>query len=259
MLTSEGGELVSYVYVNSTSSNLGGTVAALQRAVGREVTLPLGYTVGWSGQYESLLRAEQRLRTVVPAALVIIFALIWSVFRRAAEAALIMLTLPFAMVGGIWLVWLLGQPVSVATMIGFIALAGLAAELGVIMLLYMRHAWERRVAAGDIGETALNEAIHDGAVLRVRPIAMTVAVVLAGLLPIMFGRGAGSEVMRSIAAPMVGGMISAPLLSMLVIPVVYRMIERRRLRAGRPLGAEPATLKTARNAAEAARFHPRGT
>ncbi|HUX74220.1 MAG TPA: CusA/CzcA family heavy metal efflux RND transporter [Steroidobacteraceae bacterium] len=245
MLTSEGGELVSYVYIGSSSGNLGGTVAALQRAVGRELALPLGYTVGWSGEYQSLLRAEQRLRSVVPAALAIIFLLIWSVFRRVAEAALIMLTLPFALIGGIWLVWLLGQQVSVATLIGFVALAGLSAELGVIMLLYLRHAWERRVAAGDLGEIALHEAVRDGATLRVRPIAMTVAVVLAGLLPIMLGHGAGSEVMRSIAAPMVGGMITAPLLSMLVIPVVYRLIERRRLHAGRPLGAQAATAQSA--------------
>ncbi|MHB1272629.1 MAG: efflux RND transporter permease subunit [Rhodanobacter sp.] len=230
MLTSEGGQLVSYVYVNSTSSNLGGTVNALQRAVARQLKLPLGYTVGWSGQYESLQRAEQRLRTVVPAALVIIFLLIWSVFRHAAEAALVMLALPFAMIGGVWMVWLLGHPVSVATMIGFIALAGLSAEFGVIMLLYLRHAWERRVAAGESSEESLNEAIREGAVQRVRPKAMTVAVILAGLLPIMFGHGAGSEVMRSIAAPMVGGMITAPLLSMLVIPVVFRLVERRRLR-----------------------------
>ncbi len=247
MLTSEGGELVSYVYVNSTSSNLGGTVAALQRAVARAVALPPGYTVAWSGQYESLQRAERRLRIVVPAALAIIFALIWSVFRRAAEAALIMLTLPFALIGGIWLVWLLGHPVSVATLIGFIALAGLSAEFGVIMLLYLRHAWERRVAAGDISETALDAAIREGAVLRVRPKAMTVAVILAGLFPIMLGSGAGSEVMRSIATPMVGGMITAPLLSMLVIPVVFRLLERRRLRAGRLPGAEAALPAMARD------------
>ncbi|MFA6230463.1 MAG: CusA/CzcA family heavy metal efflux RND transporter [Rhodanobacter sp.] len=237
MLTSEGGELVSYVYVNSSSGNLGGTVNALQRAVARHLKLPLGYTVGWSGQYESLQRAEQRLRTVVPAALLIIFLLIWSVFRRAAEATLVMLALPFAMIGGVWMVWLLGHPVSVATMIGFIALAGLSAEFGVIMLLYLRHAWERRVAAGEISEESLNEAIREGAVQRVRPKAMTVAVILAGLLPIMFGHGAGSEVMRSIAAPMVGGMITAPLLSMLVIPVMFRLVERQRLR-GRAKAAD---------------------
>ena len=238
MLTSENGDLVSYVYVDSTDSNLGGVVTRLQQAVAREVALPTGYTVGWSGQYESLQRAEQRLKTVVPATLAIIFILLWSIFRRAAEAALIMLTLPFALVGGIWLVWLQGQPVSVATMIGFIALAGLSSEFGVIMLLYLRTAWQHRVTAGNADPAALDDAIREGAVMRVRPKAMTVAVIVAGLLPIMFGSGAGSEVMRSIAAPMVGGMVTAPLFSMLVIPVVYRILERYRLRAGRPLGVE---------------------
>ena len=250
MLTSEDGELISYVYVNSTSSNLGGVVARLQRAVAREVTLPAGYTVSWSGQYAFMQRAAARLKMVVPAALVIIFLLIWSVFRRVAEALLIMLTLPFALVGGIWLVWLMDTPVSVATMIGFIALAGVSSELGVVMLLYLRHAWERRVARGAVDDKALDEAIHEGAVLRVRPIAMTVTVILAGLFPIMLGHAAGSEVMRSIAAPMIGGMITAPLLSMLVIPAGYRMLERRRLRAGRPLGADPAAASMRASPAE---------
>ena len=239
MLSSENGELVSYVYVDSTTGNLGGVVARLQRTVAREVSLPPGYTIGWSGQYEFMQRAAERLRTVVPAALLIIFLLIWSVFRRVPEALLIMLSLPFALVGGVWLVWLLGHPVSVATMIGFVALAGVAAEFGVVMLIYLRQAWERRVTAGPVDEASLDEAVREGAVLRVRPKAMTVAVILAGLFPIMFGHGAGSEVMRSIAAPMVGGMITAPLLSMLVIPTGYRLLERRRLRAGRPLGTEP--------------------
>ena len=239
MLTSENGDLVSYVYVDSPSGNLGGVVTRLQQAVASQVQLPPGYTVGWSGQYEFLQRAEARLKTVVPAALAIIFILLWSVFRRAAEAALIMLTVPFALVGGVWLVWLQGQSVSVATMIGFIALAGVSSEFGVIMLLYLRTAWQQRVAAGTADFDTLDAAIREGAVLRVRPKAMTVAVILAGLLPIMLGHGAGSEVMRSIATPMVGGMITAPLLSMFVIPVLYRALERYRLRAGRPLGAEP--------------------
>ncbi len=235
MLTSEDGELVSYVYVDSATGNLGGVVARLERAVAREVTLPPGYTVGWSGQYEFMQRTVKRLETVVPAALVIIFLLIWMVFRRVAEALLIMLTLPFALVGGLWLVWWLHHPVSVATMIGFVALAGVSTEFGVVMLLYLRQAWEHRVAAGPVDTAALDEAIRDGAVLRVRPKAMTVAVILAGLLPIMFGHGAGSEVMRSIAAPMVGGMVTAPFLSMLVIPAGFRLLERRRLRAGPPV------------------------
>lgn len=231
MLTSENGELVSYVYVDSASHDLARVVARLQSAVSQKVALPPGYTVGWSGQYAFLQRAEQRLNIVVPAVLVIIFILLWSVFRHTAEALLIMLTLPFALVGGVWLVWLLGQPVSVATMIGFIALAGVSSEFGVIMLLYLRQAWQRQIDAGHKDFDALDAAIREGAVLRVRPKAMTVAVILAGLLPIMFGHGAGSEVMRSIATPMVGGMMTAPLLSMLVIPVAYRMLERFRLRA----------------------------
>lgn len=230
MLTSENGSLVSYVYVDSSHNDLSNVVAHLQQAVAQHVTLPQGYTVNWSGQYEFLQQAKQRLETVLPAVLLIIFILLWSVFRQVAEAALIMLTIPFALVGGIWLVWLQGQPVSVATMIGFIALAGVSAEFGVIMLLYLRTAWQQQQAAGHFNAEALDIAVREGAVLRVRPKAMTVSVIMAGLLPIMVGRGAGSEVMRSIATPMVGGMITAPLLSMFVIPVLYRALERYRLR-----------------------------
>jgi len=193
--------------------------------------MPPGYAVGWSGQYEYLKRASERLRVVVPATLVIIFGLIYFVFRRASEALIIMLSLPFALTGGLWLVWLLGHNVSVATLIGFIALAGVAAEFGIIMLLYLRHAWEKQLALNpQSGEAELDAAIRQGAVQRVRPKAMTVAVILAGLLPILIGGGAGAEVMQRIAAPMVGGMISAPLLSMLVIPAAYRLLRRRQLR-----------------------------
>ena len=205
--------------------------ADLQRAVAGQVTLPAGYAVDWSGQYEYLTRAAARLRLVVPIVLAIIFGLIWLVFRRVSEAALIMLSLPFALIGGLWLVWLLGHAVSVATLIGFIALAGVAAEFGIIMLLYLRQAWERQLAANPAsGEAELDEAIRQGAVQRVRPKAMTVAVILAGLFPILIGGGAGAEVMQRIAAPMVGGMITAPLLSMLVIPAVYRLLCRRELK-----------------------------
>jgi Cu(I)/Ag(I) efflux system membrane protein CusA/SilA len=230
MLKSENGQLVSYVYVDVADRDLGSVVADLQAAVSKQVTLPAGYSVGWSGQFEFLQRALQRLQIVVPATLAIIFVLIFLVFRNAAEAALIMLSLPFAVVGGIWLIWVLGHDVSVATLIGFIALAGVAAEFGIVMLLYLRHAWERQLAINpDAGEDALDTAIREGAVLRVRPKAMTVAVILAGLLPILLGSGAGSEVMQRIAAPMVGGMLTAPLLSMLVIPAAYRLLWRRRL------------------------------
>jgi Cu(I)/Ag(I) efflux system membrane protein CusA/SilA len=230
MLKSDYGRLVTYVYVDVAGRDLGSVVADLQAAVAKDVKLPAGYAIAWSGQYEYLARATARLRWVVPATLVIIFGLIFLVFRRASEAGLIMLSLPFALVGGLWLIWLMGHAVSVATLIGFIALAGVAAEFGIIMLLYLRHAWERHLAANpDAGLDELDAAIREGAVQRVRPKAMTVAVILAGLLPILLGGGAGAEVMQRIAAPMVGGMLSAPLLSMLVIPAAYRLLQQRHL------------------------------
>jgi copper/silver efflux system protein len=230
MLKSDNGRLVNYVYVDASGRDLGSVVSGLQAAVAEGVRLPAGYAVGWSGQYEFLQRALERLRWVIPATLAIIFVLIFVVFRHVGEAAIIMLTLPLALVGGVWLIWILGHAVSIASVIGFIALGGVAAEFGIIMLLYLRQAWERRLAAdADAGLAALDDAIREGAVLRVRPKAMTVAVILAGLFPILVGAGAGSEVMQRIAAPMVGGMITAPLLSMLVIPAAYRMLRRHEL------------------------------
>lgn len=230
MLRSDNARLTNYVYVDVAGRDLGSVVADLQRVVAKQVPMPAGYAVGWSGQYEYLKRATERLRVVVPATLVIIFGLIYLVFRRASEAIIIMLSLPLALVGGLWLIWAMGHAVSVATLIGFIALAGVAAEFGIIMLLYLRHAWERQIAANPhSGPVDLDAAIREGAVQRVRPKAMTVAVILAGLFPILIGGGAGSEVMQRIAAPMVGGMLSAPLLSMLVIPAAYRLLQRRRL------------------------------
>ena len=164
----------------------------------------------------------------MPFTLLIVFVLLYLAFKRFDEAALIMAALPFALIGGIWLLYLLDYNMSVAAAVGFIALAGVTAEFGVIMLLYLKQAWEARVAAGKTGEADLLEAIRDGAVLRVRPKAMTVAVIIAGLLPIMWGEGTGSEVMQRIAAPMVGGMITAPLLSMFVIPAAYLLMRRPR-------------------------------
>ena len=172
-----------------------------------------------------------RLKVVVPATLVIIFVLLYLTFRRVAEAVLIMATLPFALVGGFWLMYLLGYNMSIASAVGFIALAGVAAEFGVVMLLYLSHAWEARLARGEPASVAtLDAAIEEGAVQRVRPKAMTVAVILAGLIPIMLSHGTGAEVMQRIAAPMIGGMITAPLLSMLVIPAAYLLLRRPRAR-----------------------------
>jgi Cu(I)/Ag(I) efflux system membrane protein CusA/SilA len=230
MLKSDNGRLVTYVYVDVAGRDLGSVVEDLQAAVAKDVQLPAGYAVAWSGQYEYLARATARLRWVVPMTIAIIFGLIFLVFRRASEAALIMLSLPMALVGGLWLIWAMGHAVSVATLIGFIALAGVAAEFGIIMLLYLRHAWERQLERDPhAGLDALDAAIREGAVQRVRPKAMTVAVVLAGLLPILLGGGVGAEVMQRIAAPMVGGMLSAPLLSMLVIPAAFRLLQQREL------------------------------
>ena len=242
MLRSENARLSNYLYVDVAGRDLGSVVADLQRAVAQQVPMPAGYAVGWSGQYEYLKRASERLRVVVPATLAIIFGLIYFVFRRAPEAGIIMLSLPLSLVGGLWLIWALGHAVSVATLIGFIALAGVAAEFGIIMLLYLRHAWERHLAANpDAGEAELDAAIREGAVQRERPKAMTVAVILAGLFPILVGGGAGSEVMQRIAAPMVGGMLSAPLLSMVVIPAAYRLLQRYRLRRARKSRDRPPT------------------
>ena len=242
MLRSDNGRLVGYVYVDVAGRDLGSVVEDLQRAVAAQVTLPPGYGIAWSGQYEYLQRALARLQWVIPAALAIIVLVIWLVFRRFGEVAIILLSLPLALVGGLWLIWTLGHAVSIATMIGFIALGGVAAEFGVIMLLYLRHAWERRLAAGEPASLdTLEAAIREGAVQRVRPKAMTVAVILAGLFPLFIGSGAGSEVMQRIAAPMLGGMVTAPLLSMLVIPAAYRLLRGRALSRTSPATSPAGT------------------
>jgi Cu(I)/Ag(I) efflux system membrane protein CusA/SilA len=232
MLRSENARLSGWVYVDIRGRDLSSAVKDMQQAVANQVKLPPGYSLSWSGQFEYLERASAKLKVVVPATLLIIFVLLYMTFGRFDEAALIMATLPFALAGGIWLLWLLGHNLSVASGVGFIALAGVSAEFGVIMLLYLKQAWEARVAKGNVSEADLLDAIREGAVLRVRPKAMTVAVIIAGLIPIMIGSGTGSEVMQRIAAPMVGGMITAPLLSMFVVPAVYLLMRRRALRRG---------------------------
>jgi Cu(I)/Ag(I) efflux system membrane protein CusA/SilA len=234
-LRSENARLNGWVYVDISGRDLGRYVASAQKLVSQRVNLPPGYTITWSGQFEYLERAAKKLQLVVPFTLVIIFILLYLTFRSFASAALIMGTLPFALVGGFWLLFLLGYNLSIASAIGFIALAGVAAEFGVIMLIYLDHAIAKRRKAGEFNTLAdLIAAIEEGAVLRVRPKAMTVAVIIAGLFPIMFGGGTGSEVMRRIAAPMVGGMITAPMLSMLVLPAAYLLIHRRSLAKATP-------------------------
>jgi Cu(I)/Ag(I) efflux system membrane protein CusA/SilA len=225
MLRSENGRLSGWVYIDLRGRDLTSAVRDMQRAVAREVRLPPGYSLSWSGQFEYQQRAAARLRIVVPATLLIIFVLLYLTFRHFRDALIIMATLPFALVGGFWLMYVLGYNMSVASAVGFIALGGVAAEIGVVMLVYLNHAASSRQSRGALrSDQDLVEAIIEGAALRVRPIAMTVAVIIAGLVPVMWGTGTGSEIMRRIAAPMVGGMITAPLLSMLVIPAAYRLL-----------------------------------
>jgi len=228
MLRSENARLAGWVYVDVRGRDIASVVADLRAAISADVALPPGMSMSYSGQFEFLERANERLKLVVPATLLIIFVLLYLTFSRLDEAVLIMLTLPFALTGGVWFLYLMGFNLSVATGVGFIALAGVAAEFGVIMLLYLKNAWAERQRDGLHDEAALCDAIREGAVQRVRPKAMTVAVIVAGLLPILLGAGTGSEVMSRIAAPMVGGMLSAPLLSLFVIPAVYRLMRKPR-------------------------------
>jgi Cu(I)/Ag(I) efflux system membrane protein CusA/SilA len=230
MLRSENARLSGWVYVDLRGRDLQSAVAEMKEKVARSVSLPAGYSLSWSGQFEYLERAQAKLTVVVPFTLLVIFVLLFLTFRRIDEALIIMAALPFALIGGFWYVYLLGHDVSIATVVGFIALAGVAAEFGVVMLIYLKHAWDDRLAAGQPATPELlDAAIREGAVLRVRPKAMTVSVIVAGLLPIMWSHGTGSEVMQRIAAPMIGGMITAPLLSLLVIPAAYRILRRREL------------------------------
>jgi Cu(I)/Ag(I) efflux system membrane protein CusA/SilA len=230
MLKSENARLNGWTFVDIRGVDLGSYVRNAQEAVSKEVDLPPGYSITFSGQYEYMLRAQKKLAQVVPLTLIIIFVLLYLSFRRVGEAVLVMLSLPFSLVGGFWFIWLLGYELSVAVAVGFIALAGVAAEFGVIMLIYLDNALKLYREEDRLNSEAdLKLAIEEGAVLRVRPKAMTVAVIITGLLPIMLSVGTGSEVMQRIAAPMVGGMITAPLLSLFVVPAIYLLWKRRQL------------------------------
>lgn len=233
-IRTENALLSAYIYVDTRDADLGAYVQAAQEAVARDVTFPPGYYATWSGQYEYMQRAIAKMKVVVPLTLAIIFLLLYLNFRRVAESLIVMLSVPFALVGGVWLLWALDYNLSVAVAVGFIALAGVAAETGVIMLIYLDHALDlrasarasrgERLTAGDV-----TDAIVEGAVERVRPKMMTVVAIMAGLLPIMWSTGTGSEVMRRIAAPMVGGMVSSTVLTLVVIPVVYALLKQRGL------------------------------
>jgi copper/silver efflux system protein len=230
-IRTENALLSAYIFVDIRDRDIGSYVAEAQRVVTERVKFTPGYYATWSGQFEYMERAAAKLKLVVPLTLLVIFLLLYLNFGRLTETLIVMLSVPFALVGGVWLMWWLGYNFSVAVAVGFIALAGVAAQTGVVMLIYLDHAWEalkkKRADEGitpDIGD--LYEAIMEGAVERVRPKMMTVMAIMAGLLPIMWGSGTGSEVMRRIAAPMVGGMISSTVLTLAVIPAIYALVKQ---------------------------------
>jgi Cu(I)/Ag(I) efflux system membrane protein CusA/SilA len=247
-IRTENALLSAYIFVDIRDRDIGGYVNDAQRAVREQVKFPPGYYATWSGQFEYMERAKERLAVVVPLTLLIVFVLLYLNFRRLTETLIVMLSVPFALVGGVWLMYLLGYNLSVAVAVGFIALVGVAAETGVVMLIYLDHALEaakvrRRVAGERLTREDLYDAVMQGAVLRVRPLMMTVFAITAGLLPIMWGTGTGSEVMRRIAAPMVGGMISATILTLVVIPAIYGVVKEfaiRRGEAGKPQSSPDA-------------------
>jgi len=236
-IRTENALLSAYIYVDIRDRDIGSYVADAKKAVAEQVKFPPGYYVTWSGQFEYMERAIEKMKIVIPVTLLIIFLLLYLNFKRLTETLIVMLSVPFALVGGVWLMWLLGYNLSVAVAVGFIALAGVAAETGVIMLIYLDHAWEelkakRRTENQEPTLHDLYEAIMEGAVERVRPKMMTVVAIMAGLLPIMWGTGTGSEVMSRIAAPMVGGMISSTVLTLAVIPAIYALVKQWRMKRG---------------------------
>jgi Cu(I)/Ag(I) efflux system membrane protein CusA/SilA len=233
-IRTENALLSAYIYVDIRDRDIGGYVRDAQKAVQEQVKFPPGYYVTWSGQFEYMERAIQKMKIVIPLTLLIIFLLLYLNFRRITETLIVMLSVPFALVGGVWLMWLLGYNMSVAVAVGFIALAGVAAETGVVMLIYLDQAWhklktQREAEGGQLSLPDLYAAVMEGAVERVRPKMMTVVAIMAGLLPIMWSSGTGSEVMRRIAAPMVGGMVSSTVLTLLVIPAIYALVKERAL------------------------------
>jgi len=252
-IRTENAQLAAYIYVDMHERDVGSYVRDAARAVQREVQLPSGYRIAWSGQFEYMEHARARLQLVVPATLALIFLLLYLNFGRLAETLIVLLSVPFALVGGIWLMWWLGYNVSVAVVVGFIALAGVAAETGVIMLIYLDHALiaicaRRATEGGSLTRSDLRTAVIAGAVERVRPKMMTVTAIMAGLVPILWSEGTGSEVMRRIAAPMVGGMVSSTVLTLLVIPALYAVVKgwplphesQAELSVKRPARAHPA-------------------
>jgi len=232
LIKSEDAYLNNIVYVDVLGRDIGGYVNDAKRLLEQKLALPPGYRLEWSGQFEALQRAASKLRVVVPITLAIIFLLLYFNFRSVTESAIVMLSLPFALVGGVWLMWLLNYNMSVAVAIGFIALAGVAAETGVVMLLYLDQAYHARREKGLLRDWVdVGDAVRAGAVLRLRPLVMTVTAIIGGLLPILWSQGTGADVMKRIAAPMVGGMVTSTILTLVVIPVIYSLWKERELRS----------------------------
>jgi Cu(I)/Ag(I) efflux system membrane protein CusA/SilA len=246
-IRTENAQLATYIYVDVRDRDIGSYVADAQKAVAASVQFPPGSYATWSGQFEYLERAEARLKIVVPVTLLIIFLLLYLNFRRVTETLIVMLSVPFALVGGFWLMWWLGFNLSVAVAVGFIALAGVAAETGVVMLIYIDNALmelkeRRKIEGRQFTRSDLYAAVVSGAVERVRPKMMTVAAIMAGLLPIMWNHGTGAEVMQRIAVPMIGGMVSSTLLTLIVIPAIYAVVKSVKLPARLVPKPAPSTL-----------------
>jgi Cu(I)/Ag(I) efflux system membrane protein CusA/SilA len=246
-IRTENALLSAYIFVDIHGRDIGGYVADARKAVEDQVKMPQGYYVAWSGQFEYMERAKEKLKIVIPVTIGLIFLLLYMNFRRITETLIVMASLPFALVGGVWYMFLLGFNLSVAVAVGFIALAGVAAETGVVMLIYLDHAFEevkerRSIEGKPLTPSDIYDAIMEGAVERVRPKMMTVVAIMAGLLPIMWSTGTGSEVMQRIAVPMIGGMISSTILTLLVIPAIYALVKAREARSAPQNGAASAAL-----------------
>jgi copper/silver efflux system protein len=233
MINSENGQLRSLVQLNVRGRDMGSFVDEAKAAVDEKLQLPAGYSLRFSGQYEDQIRARKRLQIVLPLVLLIIFAILYFTFHSAVEASLVMLSVPFALVGGVYLMWIYGFNWSVAVWVGFIALYGVATQTGVVMVLYLHEALDRHMLSGNADEEMLFNATVEGALLRVRPKIMTVATTVIGLLPLLWATGTGSDVMKPIAVPLIGGMVTSTIHVLLVTPIIFLMMKKRDLRLGR--------------------------
>jgi Cu(I)/Ag(I) efflux system membrane protein CusA/SilA len=241
MINSENGQLRALVQLNVRGRDMGSFVDEAKDALHRDLKLPAGYSLQFSGQYENQIHARKRLQVLVPLVLIIIFVILYFTFHSALEASLVMLSVPFALIGGVYLMWIYGFNWSVAVWVGFIALYGVAVQTGVVMVLYLHEALDRKLAEGELTNEAIFDATVEGALLRVRPKIMTVATTLIGLLPLLWATGAGSDVMKPIAVPLIGGMVTSTIHVLLVTPIIFLIMKKRDLSRGR---LKPSGLKT---------------